>query len=99
MLVEDFHGIATGKENDAGQRIIQGYPQGVDIRADINFFVSKDVLRRNKSRRSPELMGKGQRIFFPLLGQAEVDQLGDAVFLNEDVGRFDIAVPVTYRVR
>ena len=86
---------AAGKRGLAGQHVIPGAAERIDVAADVGCFAVAGLFRRNVIDGTDGRPGAGDPRFFGLVnqtGQPHVGQLDGPVPLNQEVGGLDVAV-------
>jgi hypothetical protein len=80
------------KRRPTGQALIQHARQRVYVHPAIGLDLGADLLRRHVGDGADGLAESGQRTVVGGVGDPEVDQGGELVVAQQDVGGFDIAV-------
>ena len=92
------HGQAHGRIGFVrllpGQHLKQDHAQGVNIAPAVQFNIAPGLLRAHVGRRAQDPPGYSERLWAALdhLDNAEVTQIGQAVFVKKDVIRLKIPV-------
>ena len=84
-----------GKRRASGQALIQHTRQRVDIGAGILLGSGAQPLRCDVLEGADRVAGLGHSRFVGGAGDPEINQVGEVVLVEQDVGRFDVAVQQT----
>ena len=93
-LVEDLHRARGLERGPAGEHLVQGGTQGVDVGGGANLVdLPPGLLGGHVAGRADHLAGEGVAVGdFEPLGQPEVGDLGDPGAVEQDVGRLEVAM-------
>ncbi len=93
-LFQSFHGAGGLEGGPAGHQAIEQCPQGVDVRRRPDVLtLARRLLGRHVTGRADDLSADCQVAFGQhLLGQPKIAHLGLAVFIQQHVGRLQIAM-------
>jgi len=81
-----------GKRRAAGQALIEHTRQRIDVGAGILLGSGAQPLRCDVLERADRIARLGQPRFIRSPGDPEIDQVSEVVAIEQDVGRFDVAV-------
>ncbi len=91
-------GAVSRKWSGCGQTLIQHTRQRIDVRAGID-LAGSHPLRGHVVPAADNAASAGQSGLVGTAGDPEIDQVGEVVLVEQDVGRLDVAVYQTDFVR
>ena len=92
MRIDKLRHRVTGKGRVSRQRLVQHAGQRVDVCAPILFCPVVETLRRDVLERADRVARLRHPRFIDRAGNAEVNQIGEVVGVEQDVGRLDVTV-------